>query len=656
MGCELFRMRFIGSKAALLGCIESAVNENAEGGEQTFCDLFSGTGVVANYFKPRYTIYSNDLLHFSYVIQKAVIENNTVPGFQKLKRIGIADPFRFLEETAVEPAIYKPGYFFLADNYSPRGECGRMYLSEKNAMRVDFIRNTIEAWKEAGLLDEPEYYYLLAGLVEGVPSVSNITGTYGAYLKKWDKRAFKNFEMVRLNVTDNGRRNLCFNEDANRLIERLEGDILYLDPPYNSRQYAPNYHLLETVSKYDHPKIQGVTGMRPYEDERSAFCAKREVADVFEDLIAKARFSHILLSYSSDGLMTSGQIETILKKYGIENSFQRYDIPYRKYKSKIPNENALREYLFYVRKKAAKPHTFVLSTEKASTSAPQQAARKKYLKSPLNYIGGKYRLLPQMMPYFPADIATFADLFCGGANVAVNVAADHILCSDINSKIIEMFQAFQQTQPEKILEQIEGSIQHFGLSKENEAGFLAFREHYNRAPNPIDLYTLTCFSFNYQFRFNNHMEYNNPFGRGRSRFSENMKKNLAAFTKYLQSHDIHFACRDFTKTDLSRFGPQDFIYCDPPYLITTGSYNDGRRGFQGWGEAEEEKLYRLLDRASAKHLRFALSNVLEHKGRVNRLLLEWSRKYHVIELNADYSNASYNTKRSQSREVLIINY
>jgi adenine-specific DNA-methyltransferase len=152
------------------------------------------------------------------------------------------------------------------------------------------------------------------------------------------------------------------------------------------------------------------------------------------------------------------------------------------------------------------------------------------------------------------------------------------------------------------------------------------------------------------------MEYNNPFGRGRSRFSENMKKNLAAFTKYLQSHDIHFACRDFTKTDLSRFGPQDFIYCDPPYLITTGSYNDGRRGFQGWGEAEEEKLYHLLDRANAKHLRFALSNVLEHKGRVNRLLLEWSRKYHVIELNADYSNASYNTKRSQSREVLIINY
>ena len=649
-------MRFIGSKAALLGCIESAVNENAEGGEQTFCDLFSGTGAVANYFKPRYTIYSNDLLHFSYVIQKAVIENNTVPGFQKLKRIGIANPFRFLEETAVEPAIYEPGYFFLADNYSPRGECGRMYLSEKNAMRIDFIRNTIEAWKKAGLLDDSEYYYLLAGLVEGVPSVSNITGTYGAYLKKWDKRAFKNFEMVRLNVTDNGRRNLCFNEDANRLIGQLEGDILYLDPPYNSRQYAPNYHLLETVSKYDHPKIQGVTGMRPYEDERSAFCVKREVADVFEDLIDKARFSHILLSYSSDGLMTSGQIETILKKYGIESSFQRYDIPYRKYKSKIPNENALREYLFYVRKKAAKPRTFVLPAGKDAAPAPQQAARKKYLKSPLNYIGGKYRLLPQIMPYFPADIATFADLFCGGANVAVNVAADRILCSDINSKIIEMFQVFQKMPVEKILARIEGSIRRFGLSKENEAGFLAFREHYNRAPNPIDLYTLTCFSFNYQFRFNSHMEYNNPFGRSRSRFSENMKKNLVAFAECLQSCDIHFACRDFTKTNLSHFGPQDFIYCDPPYLITTGSYNDGRRGFQDWGEAEEEQLYRLLDRADAKHLRFALSNVLEHKGRENRLLLEWSRKYQVIELNADYSNASYNTKRSQSREVLIINY
>lgn len=647
-------MRFIGGKTLLLSQIKQVIQENTDGTERVFCDIFSGTGTVARYFKPDYEILSNDLLHFSYVIQKATIENNSAPKFAKLKQIGILDPFAFLEETRISDSQINPDEFFITRHYSPNEECDRMYLSPPNAKRIDFIRNTIESWKTAGLLNENEYYYLLAGLIEGVPFVSNITGTYGAYLKQWDKRAYKDFSMIRLEVVDNGYQNHCYNRDSNQLIREIEGDILYLDPPYNSRQYAPNYHLLETISRYDRPQISGVTGMRPYEDQKSSFCVKSQVSEAFEELVDRAKFDHLVLSYSTEGLMSAQEIERVLKKRGLESSYRRYDIPYKKYKSKIPSEeNELKEYIFYVRKKIR--HTRVFQV-RANPLRNKAAATKKYLKSPLNYIGGKYKLLPQIMPLFPKEISTFVDLFSGGANVAINVSADRIVCNDINSKVIGLFQALQTTDLETILQKIDRNIEKYQLSKENQQGFLEFRDYYNRTGDPIDLYTLTCFSFNYQFRFNNQLEYNNPFGRNRSQFSQQMRSNLTAFVEKLQSSPIFFQNKDFTQVTLEGLGPQDMIYCDPPYLITTGSYNDGNRGFQDWNREKELQLLAFLDRADEKNIRFALSNVLEHKGQTNELLLAWSKRYRVMELTSSYSNSSYNTQRGSSREVLIVNY
>ena len=647
-------MRFIGSKAALLDQIQFAIDENATGKERIFCDLFSGTAVVAKHFKQKYQIISNDFLHFSYVLQRATIENNHVPRFEKLKAIGIRDPFAFLEET---PCDQVEEDYFISRNYAPFQNCDRMYVSPQNAMRIDFIRHTIESWKQEKLLTEDEYYYLLAGLIEGVPYISNITGTYGAYLKQWDKRAYKDFEMVRLEVDDNGQANKAYHMDANQLISQIEGDILYLDPPYNARQYASNYHLLETVSRYDYPQIKGVTGIRDCSAQRSAFCIKKDVAKAFEEIIEKANFEHIILSYSSEGLMDFAEIEAILKKHGQEETFKRYDIPYRKYKSKInKQEQTLYEYLFYIRKKVESRKTALLSVPQKAPTKLRNEKGKKYVKSPLNYIGGKYKILSQILPHFPSDIHTFVDLFSGGANVAINVQADHIICNDINTKITEMFESFQTTPLDEILQRIDENIKKYGLSKTNEAGFLRFREQYNQNPNPIDLYTLACYSFNYQFRFNNQHQYNNPFGRDRSQFSDRMRESLIAFVNKQKDKDITFGSKDFTEVDLSGLDPQDFVYCDPPYLITTGSYNDGNRGFKDWGPKEEQQLYELLDNLNERNIKFALSNVFLHKGQCNDRLIEWSKQYRVIHLSSNYANSSYNTTRGGSDEVLIVNY
>ncbi|MCL2045966.1 MAG: Dam family site-specific DNA-(adenine-N6)-methyltransferase [Oscillospiraceae bacterium] len=647
-------MRFIGGKTQLLGNIEAVINENASGHERIFCDIFSGTGSVAKYFKPKYEIHSNDFLHFSYVIQKATVENNHKPAYLKLSEIGITDPLRYLEEADV--SANECSSFFITDNYAPNENSNRMYITKSNAMRIDYIRSTIEAWYISELINEVEYYHLLASLIEGVPYVSNIAGTYGAYLKQWDKRAYKTFEMARLEVFDNGHNNKSYNSDANKLIREIEGDILYIDPPYNSRQYAPNYHLLETISRYDNPEIRGVTGMRPYDDIKSAYSVKSEVTEVYEDLIANANFSNIIMSYSTEGIMSSEQIETILKRYGDDASYRQYNIPYRKYKSKVTNETkTLYEYIFYINKDIPKTQVYpILSVAEKNIKYPIQ--RTKYLKSPLNYIGGKYKILPQILSIFPDKIDTFVDLFAGGCNVGINVNAKKIICNDLNSKIIEMYNAFLQIDTEEILNHIENRIAEYSLSKDNEDGFRKFRNHYNDSKNPLDLYTLTCFSFNYQFRFNNNLEYNNPFGRNRSQFSENMKNNLLTFLARIKEIDIVFSALDFIEIDLSALAQDDLVYCDPPYLITTGSYNDGNRGFKDWKETQEIALYEMLEKLDTQSVKFALSNVLTHKGNENKILNEWCKKYTVHHIENSYTNASYNAKRGESEEVLITNF
>jgi adenine-specific DNA-methyltransferase len=344
-------MRFIGSKRNLLEDIELVINDNIESAE-TFFDIFSGTGIVAEYFKKDYKIYSNDILYFSYVIQKAKIENNTMPSFEKLYEKGIDNPFDYLETFEVNDSKYKESSFFLYNNYTPAGEKDRMYLTPENAKRIDFIRLKIEEWKNKDLINEGEYYYLIACLIEGIPYVSNIAGVYGAYLKKWIDRAKKNFEMEKIDVFNNNKTNKCYNKDGNELIKNLNGDIIYIDPPYNGRQYVPNYHILETVAEYDYPDIYGVTGLRPYDDKKSKFCYKSKAASTLDKLIKNNTFNHIIMSYSNHGILDIKDIENILKKYGKRETYKLYKIPYRKYKSKkVKKQKDLYELIFYIENK-----------------------------------------------------------------------------------------------------------------------------------------------------------------------------------------------------------------------------------------------------------------------------------------------------------------
>ena len=285
-----------------------------------------------------------------------------------------------------------------------------------------------------------------------------------------------------------------------------------------------------------------------------------------------------------------------------------------------------------------------------------------YVKSPLNYTGGKHKLLPQILPLFPKEINTFVDLFTGGCNVAVNVNANKIIANDFEEHIIDIYKAFQNgyDNVEEIIKVIEAYIAKYNLSIENVEGFNKLREDYNNNPFKTNyiastmLYVLICYSFNHQFRFNSKGEFNMPFGKNRSQWNDTMKKNLINFHKSIVDKNIIFTNNDFRELKIDKLSCNDFVYCDPPYLITCATYNEKN----GWNEQCEKDLLDLLDNLNSKSVKFALSNVLFNKGKTNDLLIEWSKKYNVHHLDYTYQNCNYHTKDKSSKpdEVLITNF
>lgn len=283
-----------------------------------------------------------------------------------------------------------------------------------------------------------------------------------------------------------------------------------------------------------------------------------------------------------------------------------------------------------------------------------------YSKSPLNYIGGKYKLLPAITKFFPKQINVMYDLFAGGCDVCTNVTADLIYANDINHFVIDIYKKFQSMDIVSLLDMIDYIIESWELNMYDSTGYLKLREHYNSIPeedrNPIELYVLVCYSFNYQFRFNNSHKFNNPFGKERSSFNPVMRRNLTIFHGKIRN--INFSSKDFHDLDLSFLSDGDFVYADPPYRISTASYNDGKRGFKGWTLKDDIVLFELLDSFDKRGIRFALSNVTEHKGLRNEELIRWKEKYITHEISFNYNNSNYRAKNTDrtTGEVLITNY
>lgn len=297
-----------------------------------------------------------------------------------------------------------------------------------------------------------------------------------------------------------------------------------------------------------------------------------------------------------------------------------------------------------------------------NTSKKITNSNENYIKSPLNYIGGKHKILNQIIPLFPKNINCLLDLFAGGCNVGMNVKAGKIIFNDNLTYLIEFYQYLQKTEISAVLDYIQSQIRQFKLSKDNQVGYIELRNYYNTKKHPLDLMVLVAYSFNHQIRFNKAHEFNNPFGKNRSSYNVNIEKNLINFCYFIQNNHVEFMSYDFNSFNYNHLCYDDFVYCDPPYLISTGTYNDGKRGFKGWGISDEINLLNILDSLTKKNIKFALSNVIRHKGQENIYLGEWiknNKSYKIHEIKHHYANSNYqkiNRDKEQTVEILVTNY
>lgn len=310
-------MNYIGSKLSLIDFLTQKILEfgwGFGGKEPVFADLFAGTGVVGKVFKEKgFKVISNDIQHYSYVINKHNIENSSSAK---------SDVFYYLNNLQGEAG-------FIFNNYCLGSGSGRNYFTDENGKKCDKIRIEIENLKNKKEVTLKEYYHLLSSLIVSIDKFANTTSVYGAFLKHIKKSAQMPFFLKPLPVISGNDNGEVFNKDIKELIKNVEGDILYLDPPYNSRQYCSNYHVLETISKYDDPLLFGKTGLRDSKDQKSKFCSKRDVLKEFEEIIKGSKFDFIFLSYNNEGLMTLDEIERVMTKYGLYQVFKKGNKRYR---------------------------------------------------------------------------------------------------------------------------------------------------------------------------------------------------------------------------------------------------------------------------------------------------------------------------------------
>ena len=301
-----------------------------------------------------------------------------------------------------------------------------------------------------------------------------------------------------------------------------------------------------------------------------------------------------------------------------------------------------------------------------------------YTVSPLNYIGGKARILDQILPLFPADIDNFVDLFCGGCNVGINTPAEEYYYNDNQTELIGLLMMFKRLNIKTLLKRLDDLVDFYefsktkdhdfkfyggnpmkGVSVYNRQKFLRLRDDFNATPvknnqHYVLLYMLIVFGFNNQIRFNSDGKYNLPVGK--RDFNNVLRDKLVAFIEVLKRQETHFSRLDFRKFPKDFLTPRSLVYADPPYLITDATYNENN----GWSAQDESDLLAYLDDLTERGFRFALSNVLYHKGEENRILIDWlaARHYQVHKVNMDYSNSNYQVvgKDSGTEEVLITNY
>ena len=641
--------RYLGSKLKLVDFIKDTIRkENIK--FSSFLDLFAGTGVVGASFNNPYTeIVLNDILESNRCAYNSFMGSELIDESKLMDFINLFNKKEVIEDN----------YFSL--NFSDT------FFSKKNCKKIGWIRDYIDKLFEDGLINKREKDYLITSLLYAMDRIANTVGHYDAFRRNGNLE--RELVLYPLEIFDDtaNKNNKIFSKDANELAKDFDCDLVYIDPPYNSRQYCDAYHLLENVALWKKPKVYGAARKMDRNSLKSRYC-ENSAPRVFANLIKDLKCKYIIVSYSNTGLQGACRSQAKITDVDILGSLRErgkvsvYEIDFNQFTTGKTKINNHKERLFVC---------------KVGVFEEQKSIKvKEFVKSPLNYTGGKYKLLGQLTSKFPNNIGTFVDLFGGGFNVGANVEADRIIYNDSCKEVSRLIKLFWKFTSNEIIEKLDNLIGKYslsdsekngyeyygcnsnnGLGSYNKDSFIKLRSDYNMAKTSISkdflLLLLNIYSFNNQIRFNSNGEFNLPVGK--RDLNASIRRNIKLFAEKIKSKNILFLNEDFKAVKPDNF-EQPFYYCDPPYLLGDACYNEN----DGRNINKEKELLAFLLTLSNQGVNFALSNVIEHKGRTNDFLIKraFLNRFNIIYLDKDYSNSNYHSsaKDCKTTEVLITNY
>lgn len=297
-------MRYLGSKTLLLEQIHELVGPQPTG--TVFCDPFGGIGTVGSYMKRNgFQVVSGDVLQFAHYFQRAIVQLDEIPLF-----LGIAHETGADVEAYMNQLSNAQGWF--VDAYSKE----RGFFTKENACKIQGCVDAIWEWRNNQSINEDEYAFLIASLIQSMDRVANTAGTYYAYLKQFYRKALQPFSFRFLSPVKGMCRCRCILKDANELVRQEQCQILYLDPPYNTRDYARYYHLPESIARGEIPVPLGKSGVPQARDTRSAYIQRVSAETAFAELLKSCRCEMMLFHYTDNGLLSTKFIREHLSELG----------------------------------------------------------------------------------------------------------------------------------------------------------------------------------------------------------------------------------------------------------------------------------------------------------------------------------------------------
>lgn len=623
-----YNMRYIGNKTRLLDKIDTLLKDkNINHG--VFADLFTGTGSVADYFKDKFTIIANDIENYASLFAYAKINNKCTPEFKKFKDKYSCSPFEYFNDIDTKNIN---DYGFITKEYSPIGK--RKFFSIDNAKKIDFIRSELNKLKAKQIIDTNEFVFLLASLVESTMNVSNTSGTYEAFFKDWEPRSKKSFKFLPLNIENkcvNSSENKVYVSDANYLARKIHGDVAYIDTPYTVTQYASAYHLLETLVLNDSPNLIGKTGRRENR-VMSNYSKRNKVYDEFNDLFRQLNFKHIIVSYSNQSLVSLNDLVSLIEKYAVQGTIDIRQINFKEYsnlnKSKKQNGSSLKEVLIYFEKDV------------------------NVKKSPLNYAGSKDTVVKKIISNLPTKISTFVDCMSGACNVGINIRGVNKIVFNEKQLLVSKLMKYLLTEnTDVIIDNLSSIISEFDLKKGDKNSYIKLRNEFNskiyEKKDISKFFILTLYSFQHMIRFNSKGDYNVPVG------NSYLTNDVIDRIKKLNDieKNFEFINGNYLQLNLDDYDKDSLFYFDPPYIVTSASYNDGNRMNIKWDKDDEIELLNYLSMLNNKGYKFILSNVISHKDKINQELVQWIKENNLKKIDIGKTG-----RRFPRTEVLVKNF